>query len=463
MAIYHMSIKIFSRGKGASAVCKAAYRAAEALRSEYDGETYDYTSKSGIVHKEILLSENAPMEYKDRYVLWNSVEQSERYKTAQLAREVEVALPRELTIRQNIELAKKYAQEIFVNNGMCADICVHDNGTGNPHAHIMLTMRPIDRDGTWGQKSRRVNGKKVPAVDWNDREKAEQWRKAWADYCNAALARQKENAKIDHRSYRRQGKEQIPTVHLGSSAWLEKKNIKTDKGNINRKIGVSNNELRQIGARLKKLKAWLYSKPFDSFEKAPSMSDVLRNIDITEQFRSRARKVADLQAFAKTVNFLMKNNLNSIDELADKVTDMQQLQYDLAGEIKKQERRLSTLDLHLHNVEIYNKHKPVYQEYLALPKNQREAFKAKNAASLKAHDTAHKYITGVLNGRTSIPVTAWKTEREQLLIKRYELCDKYYKLKDDVKSVELLRKGAEKTMGDTMTERKTARKRDKML
>ena len=133
MPNYHLSIKIISHGKGASAVCKAAYRSAEKIRSEYDGGTHNYTKKRGVIHKEILLPENAQEEYKNRSVLWNAVEHTERYKTAQLAREVEISLPVELSQEQNVELVKKYAQEVFVKEGMYADICVHDSGDGNLH------------------------------------------------------------------------------------------------------------------------------------------------------------------------------------------------------------------------------------------------------------------------------------------------------------------------------------------
>ena len=155
MAIYHCSIKIFSRGKGASAVAKAAYRAAEVIRSEHDGNTYDYSHKRGIVHKEILLPERAPPEYSDRTVLWNAVEKSERNGNAQLAREVEIALPVELTREQNINLVREYVNRNFVEQGMCADVCVHDTNGANPHAHIMLTLRPFEQDGTWGAKSKK--------------------------------------------------------------------------------------------------------------------------------------------------------------------------------------------------------------------------------------------------------------------------------------------------------------------
>jgi len=469
MAIFHSHVKIISRGKGKSAVAAAAYRAGENIRNDYDGRVHDYTRKSGIVHTEIILPSHAPIEYSNRAVLWNAVEAVEKAKNSQLAREFDIALPVELSREENISLIQDYVKSTFVDSGMCADLCVHDTGNGNPHAHIMLTMRPINDDGTWGAKQRKKyllddKGSKIydpkkrqyrcskfETTDWNNPSKADEWRKAWEDMCNTELKRLGHNARIDRRTYAEQGVEKVPAVHIGvSSAQMEIKGFRTERVKINREIAVSNKELRQINARLKKLKSWLYSQPFDKIERVPSMSDVLQNIKITEKFRSNARKVADLQAFANVVNFLRVNNLNSIDELADKVTNMHQSQYDLAGEIKKQDRRLATLDLHLHNVEIYNSHKSIYQEYLALPENKREAFKVKNSASITAHDTAHKYLTGVLNGRTSIPAKAWKAEREKLMSERLGLCDKYFSLKDDVRSMEKLHRGVERIMDEVI-------------
>ncbi len=155
MAIYHLSIKIISRGKGKSAVAAAAYRAGEVIKSECDGIVNDYTRKRGVVHTEVILPENAPAEYAGRAALWNAVEMGERNKNAQLAREIEVALSAELTLAQNRELVRQYCQRYFVDKGMCADICLHDKNDGNPHAHIMLTVRPIASDGTWGAKSKK--------------------------------------------------------------------------------------------------------------------------------------------------------------------------------------------------------------------------------------------------------------------------------------------------------------------
>jgi len=443
MANYHMSIKIFSRGKGASAVQKAAYRAAETIKSEYDGETHDYTRKTGIIHKEVILPGNAPEEYKNRSELWNVVEKSERFINAQLAREIEISLPVELTKEQNIALARKFAKDIFVKDGMCADICVHDNGSGNPHAHIMLTMRPIEKDGSWGQKSRTVNGRKIPTVDWNEREKTEYWRKKWADYQNAVLEGYGIKSKVDYRSYLRQGKEQIPTVHMGKAIWMEKKGVRTELGDINRNVDGWNKEIRQINARIKKLKAWLYKQPI---EDAPSINDVLKSISDTQHLKSRAQKIQNLQNLANVISFLTVNNIGSIEQLADKLAGMHQEQYDIAGALKKQERRLTTLDEHLLQASIFHKTKKIYKKYTRLDPKNRASYKAKHAEELNSYETSVKYLKDHLNGRTAIPEKAWKVEREKQQKERYALAEQYYDLKDDVKNVEIIRRGAERVM-----------------
>jgi ATP-dependent exoDNAse (exonuclease V) alpha subunit len=176
VAIYHCCIKIISRGKGKSAVAAAAYRSGERITNSYDGVTHDYTRKRGIAHTEVLLPGNAPREFKDRGVLWNSVEKTEKQKNSQLSREIEIALPSELAIEENISLARRFVKEQFVDKGMCADVAVHDKGDGNPHAHILLTLRPFNEDGTWGAKVVKINGIKNYTVDWDNRDNAELWR-----------------------------------------------------------------------------------------------------------------------------------------------------------------------------------------------------------------------------------------------------------------------------------------------
>lgn len=209
MAIYHCHCKIISRGQGRSAVGAAAYRSGEKLKNEYDGIEHDYTKKGGVAYSEIMLCENAPKEYQDRATLWNAVEQAEKGSRAQLAREYEVALPVELSREEQIQLVRDFAKENFVDKGMCVDFSIHDKEDGNPHAHIMLTTRPIEKDGTWGakatneyvldkngerilQKIDKQNRKiykrvKIETTDWNTKEFLQRSRESWAEKVNQEL------------------------------------------------------------------------------------------------------------------------------------------------------------------------------------------------------------------------------------------------------------------------------------
>ena len=232
MAIYHCSIKIIKRSEGRSAVAAAAYRSGEKLINEWDGMTHNYTKKRGVIYSEILLPSHAPPSFADRSALWNNVEQIEKSRDAQLAREIEIALPGELDRQEQISLVRAYVRDNFVAAGMCADFAIHDKGDGNPHAHIMLTMRPLKANGEWGAKCRKeydldkhgqrirlpsgaFKSQRVNTTDWNEQAKAEAWRAAWAGYANRALKQKGLPERIDHRSYSRQGLEQIPTVHMG--------------------------------------------------------------------------------------------------------------------------------------------------------------------------------------------------------------------------------------------------------
>ena len=198
----------------------------------------------------------------------------EKAKNSQLAREIEISLPRELSFSRQKQLVIGFVNQIFVNEGMCADICFHDKLDGNPHAHIMLTMRPINADGSWGQKQKKVyvldeNGNKiydkkkrqykcktVPATDWNESYKCEQWRSAWAEYVSNYLRMDDIKDRVDHRSYQRQGIEQIPTIHLGPVAsQMEKKGRISERGRINRQIKEDNRLLRSIKIKMSELKA----------------------------------------------------------------------------------------------------------------------------------------------------------------------------------------------------------------
>ena len=302
VAIYHCSIKIISRGKGRSAVACAAYRSGTKLTDLATGKVFDYSNKPGVVFSEVLLPENAPAIFAvDRNILWDAVERKETHSAAQLAREVEVALPCEFTRQEQIDTVREYIMKNFVREGMCADWALHDKGDGNPHAHIMLTMRAIKTNGRWAEKSRTIykldpNGQKIPVIDpttgqqkigargrkmwqretvpandWNDRSKAEEWRAAWAAECNRRLDRQHQ---IDHRSYARQAVEQEPTIHEGYAARkMEREGRVSNRCEINRETKLLN---EQHSRRLEVANGELYNA---TSERLRLYRDVIRDLE----------------------------------------------------------------------------------------------------------------------------------------------------------------------------------------
>lgn len=177
-----------------------------------------------------MLPKFAPEKFRDRETLWNDVEMFEKAKNSQLAREVEISIPVEIPESQRVQLIREYCQKNFVDKGMLADFCIHTKDPQNPHVHILLSIRPFNEDGTWGAKCRKEylydsygnpkldkNGKKqsrrVDTTDWNNRQNSEIWRESWANICNSYLEKNGQAERIDHRSYKRQGKEEIPNIH----------------------------------------------------------------------------------------------------------------------------------------------------------------------------------------------------------------------------------------------------------
>ena len=307
LAIFHCSIKNISRSSGRSATSSAAYRSGTKVFDNELGRCFDYSRKKGIAFSEILLCENAPAEFSDREKLWNSVQAIEKQSNARLCREVEIALPVELLRDEQIQLAREYIQHNFTSKGMCADWALHDKGDGNPHVHILLTVRPIQANGKWGAKRKDRyalddNGNKIPIIDpltnkqkigaggrkmwerisvpttdWNDQCKVEEWRESWANLCNKYL---QGKAKVDHRSYARQGKKQLPTMHEG---YVARKIAKSGKhSNIisynqqvrqynaleqanEQDIQTAENELKQLENELEKIKSEQKGQEQDGF------------------------------------------------------------------------------------------------------------------------------------------------------------------------------------------------------
>jgi len=466
VAIYHCSIKIISRGKGKSAVAAAAYRAGQTITNEYDGITHDYTRKRGVVHTEILLPQNAPTRYLDRAILWNAVEWIEKAKNSQLAREIQIALPKELSLMQNKELVRDYVKQHFVAQGMCADIAIHDTGSGNPHAHIMLTMRPFEQNGEWGDKQKKVyhldkdgnkiydpikrqyKCNKIQTTDWNEQTKAEEWRAAWADHVNAHLERRNLAERIDHRSFVRQGKEEIPTVHLGPAAFqMEKRGIATERGNLNREIEVTNARLRQLKARIAKLETWLKEEAVNA--ELPSLADVISNIfsQWAQAGKSdRYQSVANLKTASKMFNFLQENEIKDMAGLEEKVKCMYEKQFDLRDKLKPVERRLKTLDAHIQQATMYMQHKAVYRQYQEQKPKKQAAFAEKHHAEISLFESAERYLKGVMNGKITLPIKVWRAERDALNADKTKLYQKYTSLKDEVHEVEQIRRSVSAIM-----------------
>lgn len=235
MAIYHCTCKVISRGKGRSAVGAAAYRSGTEIVNEYDGLVHDYTNKSGVAYSEVMLCANAPAEYADRAVLWNAVERVEKSAKAQLCREYEMALPRELTPEERVAFVRDFIKKNFTDKGMIADFSIHDKGDGNPHVHILLTMRPIEKDGSWGDKQQKeyildkhgnkqydkkkktYKCKTVKTTDWDTKENLQRNRESWASAVNTVLKDKGIADRVDHRSLEAQGIDRLPTVHEGAA------------------------------------------------------------------------------------------------------------------------------------------------------------------------------------------------------------------------------------------------------
>ena len=452
IAIYHCSIKIVSRGKGKSAVAAAAYRSGEKLTNEWDGLTHDYTKKGGVVHSEILLPAHAPPAFSDRSTLWNSVELSEKSNNAQLAREVEIALPVELSREEQTRLVREYCSSQFVSKGMIADFNLHDTGGGNPHAHILLTMRPLDEKGAWLPKSKkeyvldengerirlpsgRYKTRKVDLVDWNNRENAEVWRRAWADLANDFLAQNNRPERIDHRSYERQGIDQLPTVHVGVSATqMEKKGIVTERGELNRNIKAANRILREIRRLVRGLKDWIAELKerkaalLEALTEAraqtsePTIPQLLarymeqrgeERADWTSKGKLKGA-VSDFNKVQAAMEFLRQKEISTVETLDRQLDGISENAVAIRDSMRKAERRIKDIDTLLSHIGNYEKYKPVYKEYAAIGwKKQKEKFEEAHRGKLDAYRAAARYVKTHLSG-TSYSRKELEAERKDL-------------------------------------------------
>ena len=354
----HFKITIVKRSQGQSAVAGAAYQSGERLFSEYDQKTKFYNKKKELVHAEIMLPSHAPPGFADRATLWNAVEAVENQWNSQLARRIVLAFPVEVPKEQYLSMIKEFCQEQFVAKGMIADFAIHDKGDGNPHAHILLTLRAMDAHGKWLPKARKVydldeNGERIQlpsgnwrchkenTVDWNDQKYAEIWRHSWETITNRYLEAAGRPERVDLRSFERQGIQQIPTVHLGPAAHqMEKRGVETFLGNLNRDIQAANSLMRELHRRGKTPDPEHYEVTY--YADLPAMwQDVPNNEVLEELFQMfNLSRPQDFEGHSLSVSdvIVLKRNgevsVHYVDSIGFK---------DLQGFLDKQPERPSVL------------------------------------------------------------------------------------------------------------------------
>ena len=342
-----------------------------------------------------MLPPHAPPSFSDRSTLWNSVEQTEKSNNSQLAREIELALPVELSREEQTRLVREYCSSQFVSKGMCADFNIHDTGSGNPHAHILLTMRPLDEKGAWAAKS-----KKEYVLDES-------------------------------------GIDEIPTVHMGVAACqMEKKGIATEKGELNRNIQKANRLIREIRAQIGKLKEWLaglLAERETAPEQPPKSSDLtsllMKYLSVQ---REKSRKysqswqqqhaAAELKTIAQTVNYLSEHGISTLDELDASLSSVSEEAYSIREGMKTAEQRMKELQKLIEYGKNYTKYKPVHDQLKNLKNgwtSKRDKYEEAHRAELALWDAANRYLHAKLPKETkTLPIAAWEQEYSDIKTQR---------------------------------------------
>ncbi len=420
MALFHLNVTQIKRSKGQSAVAAAAYRAGEKLHSEYYGETSDYTNKHGVICSEILLPAHAPREYADRQTLWNAVEKAERGKNAQLAYSFDIALQNEFSLDENIDLARQFLLEHFVSRGMVVDFSIHvpdtePDGISNPHFHVMAPIRPIESNGKWGMKQRRVyeldkDGNRlldadgnyifnaVPTTDWGSPETLEYWREQWAALCNAKFEEKGLPERIDHRSYERQGIDLLPTIHEGPSVrQMEAKGIRTDKGEFNRWIKATNGLIQSIREKIAVLLDWL-KETKDELSK-PQPPDLISLLQIYFNQRNagaytQKAKANNLKELSEIITFLQECGITDVESLEAFVSERRSTVDEKKTQLDIQTAEMKDLQKLPDAWDTYKRLKPVADKVRSIKFTKaKEKYKAEHKAELNQFYAANRLLT----------------------------------------------------------------------
>lgn len=426
----HFDVKIIQRSKRQSAVASAAYQSGERLFSEYDQKQKYYSHKSEIVHTEIMLPPHAPPEYADRNTLWNAAEAIEKQWNSQLARRFVLAIPRELPPEQYADLIRDYCREFFVSKGMIADFAIHDKGDGNPHAHILLTMRAMDETGKWLPKSRKVydldeNGERIrlasgrwkshkeDTVDWNEQYHAEEWRHGWEIVQNKYLELAGSPERIDMRSYERQGLDIIPTVHMGTAvSALERKGIATNIGNLNRDIKAANRMMNAIRSTIKSLRDWIADileatkeviaeNEAEKKNASPNLAVLLRDyLNLRKAERSEWSRYGqqkgttdDLKTISQATVYLQRHELFTLEDLDIALQGVSEKATAIREDMQKAANRMKAITAIQTAVADCEKHKAVHDKYIKIGwKIRKEAYVESHKDELTAFNKAYRIL-----------------------------------------------------------------------
>ena len=486
------SFKIISRGKGQSCMASCAYYSGEKKYSEYECcWKYPHSSPARVKWVEVMLPSNAPRAYADPQMLWNAVDAAETSVNAQTARSMLFALPRELTDEQNLALVRDFCQREFVDKGMVCNFFYHDKGDGNPHVHIMLTLRAMDENGKWLPKSKNVyaldengnrictpNGSwkrvKVNTVDWNERRYGEIWRQDWAAAQNAALEAAGRMERVDMRSLERQGVEnRLPQKHLGSTASaLERKGVSSERGDENRKIISVNKMLASLQKIVRGIGAWL-----DELRKAVSRQQIIESPDdyplsdvITayldmrkdgretwNRYAQEKGAVHDLKDGFKAVSFLSNHELYTVGQLGQYIIETKQEFSKIKAEFTAKERRIRDIDALFGAIQTIRELKPVQQEYESIHWNgKREKYKAEHGDELsrlqKAIWLREKLVKslGLASPLDKEQRMALKAERTRLEAEREALLPKLEEVKGELAELNRIRYWTRKVIPDAL-------------
>lgn len=480
MALYHFHVDQVKRSEGCSAVASAAYRAGEKLHNLWDGETHDYTKKGGVVFTEIMLPPNAPEHFSDRSTLWNDLEQFEKRGDAQLAYSFDIAMQNEFTLEENIEFARQFVREQFLSAGMIVDFAFHlpgkdENDIPNPHFHVLVPIRPLNEDGTWGAKQHRVynldeNGQRikkengqwdfvaVPTTDWGRPETLQKWRKEWAKFINSKFEEKGLDCRIDHRSYVDQRLDLLPTVHEGPQVRkMEKRGIRTEKGDLNRWIKKFNQMYRSLQSTIAALKEWI--KEAKEILKEPEevyLVDLLRDcqdmrnqVASTYQRGKKRAKISNMKRFNEECNYLLRRNISTLSEFENYILSLNDQIGSSVSSMNEKKEKIKELQQLIEQAKVYKELKPIAEE---LKKEQYRFKKAKvkyqeeHETELRRYYMVKRKLKEAGFEKEPFPLKAWEKELQQLEAQYSEEYEAYKPMNQDLKMLYQIKGDVDKVM-----------------